>query len=100
MQIYLPIADLRKKPLLGRLVEVLLEHPTEALDKGRLYEEVWRATLRNASQAAAIYKAVDRLSRLLDTDPRRFLRWDEGGALVLVARNPALLRPAKPAPDG
>jgi hypothetical protein len=71
---------------------VVLEHPTEALDKERLYKEVWQSTLRNMSQAAAIYKAVDRLSKLLGDDPRRFLRWDEGGALVLVARKPALLR--------
>jgi len=93
------VADLRKKPLVARLIEVVLGHPTEALDKERLYQEVWRSTLRNMSQAAAIYKAVDRLSKLLDDDPRRFLRWDEAGALVLVARSPALLRLPQPPSD-
>jgi predicted ATPase len=86
------IADLRKKPQMARLLEVVLAHPCDILEKDRLYREAWSAELRNVSQAAAIYKAVDRLSRLLDADTRRFFRWDERGALVLLAASPALLR--------
>lgn len=84
--------DLRKKPILARLLEVAISAPNEALDKERLYREVWHAEFRNVSQGAAVYKAVDRLAHLLDEDSRRFLRWDEEGRLVLTARVPALLR--------
>jgi len=85
--------DLRKKPLAARLLEVVMQDPKRSLGKGDLYREVWQTEFRRSSQAAALYKAVDRLAHLLDADPRRFLRWDETGALVLVARRPALLRP-------
>ena len=84
--------DLRKKPILARLLEVALSFPNEALDKERLYREVWHAEFRSLSQGAAVYKAVDRLAHLLHEDSRRFLRWDEEGRLVLTARSPALLR--------
>jgi hypothetical protein len=84
--------DLRKKPLAARLLEVMLSSPNKRHEKSDLYRDVWQAEFRSASQTAALYKAVDRLVQLLDADPRRFLRWDEGGALVLVAKQPALLR--------
>ncbi len=86
------VIDLRKKPLAARLLEVVLSHPNKSLDKSALYRAVWQAEFRQSSQAAALYKAVDRLAHLLDGDPRRFLRWDETGALVLAAKQPALLR--------
>lgn len=86
--------DLRKKPVMARLLEVVLAEPHASFDKARLYREVWHAEFRDVSQGAAVYKAVDRLARLLSDDPRRFLRWNETGALVLVAKRPALLRPS------
>jgi predicted ATPase len=84
--------DLRKKPIAARLLEVVLQEPERCFDKMTLYREVWHGELRDASQGSAVYKAVDRLARLLADDPRRFLRWDETGALALVAKHPALLR--------
>lgn len=84
--------DLRKKPVAARLLEVVLAEPTASFDKARLYREVWHGEFRDVSQGAAVYKAVDRLARLLDADARRFLLWNEEGCLVLAARRPALLR--------
>lgn len=84
--------DLRKKPLAARLLEVVLGEPGKRHEKADLFRDVWQTDFRTASQSATLYKAVDRLAHLLDPDPRRFLRWDETGALVLVARQPALLR--------
>jgi hypothetical protein len=84
--------DLRRKPIAARLLTVLLGDPGARFDKARLFREVWHTELRVASQAAALYKAVGRLARLLDDDPRRFFRWDEGGCLVVAAERPALLR--------
>ena len=86
------VVDLRKKPIAARLLEVVLGEPGARFDKARLYRDVWHGAFRTESQVAAVYKAVDRLARLLDDDPRRFLRWDEAGALVVAARSPALLR--------
>ena len=87
--------DLRKKPIAARLLEVILAEPTSSVAKARLYEQVWRAEFRTLAQGAALYKAVDRLTKMLDADTRRFLRWDEAGSLVLAAKQPALLRPAR-----
>ncbi len=86
------VSDLRKKPIAARLLEVLLCDPSTRFDKSSLFERAWHAQLRTASQGATLYKAVDRLARLLDPDPRRFLRWDEQGRLVLVAERPGLSR--------
>ncbi len=86
--------DLRKKPISARLLEVMLADPGARFEKSSLFRDVWHGEFRTLAQGAALYKAVDRLTKQLDPDTRRFLRWDEAGGLVLVARRPALLRPA------
>ena len=93
------LIDLRKKPIAARLLEVVLGEPDATFDKARLFRDVWRSEFRNASQGATLYKAIDRLARLLHEDPRRFLRWDQDGSLVLVAQRPALLRIPGESPD-
>lgn len=78
--------DLRKKPLLARMLEVLLDREGRAIDKASLFREVWRADYAPATRAASLYKAVDRLAHLLSPqDPKRFLRWDEQGSLYLAS---------------
>lgn len=76
--------DLRKKPLLARMLEVLLEREGRSIDKASLFREVWGADYAPATRAASLYKAVDRLAHLLSPeDPKRFLRWDEQGSLYI-----------------
>lgn len=83
--------DLRNKPLLARLLLVLMTEPGGVVDKERLFEQVWSARY-SVTRAAALYKAVDRLARLLTpSDPRRLFGWDEQGRLVLRARRPEVV---------
>jgi predicted ATPase len=88
--------DLRGRPVAARLLSVLLREPARRFDKAYLFEEVWHARFSTESQGATLYKAVDRLAKLLDPDPRRFLRWDEAGCLLVLAERPRLssARPA------
>jgi len=84
--------DLRSRPVLLRLLAVILADPNARLEKARLFTDVWRTEYRMASQSATLYKAIERLARLLcPDDPRRFFRWDEEGRLVLLAERPGLV---------
>jgi len=79
--------DLRKKPLLSRMLAVLIERGGRPIDKASLFAEVWRAEYAPSTRSASLYKAVDRLAHLLSPDdPKRFLRWDEQGRLFLTAQ--------------
>src|SRR5262249_1974579 len=84
--------ELRARPILHRLLEVLLAAPGTRLAKERLVVEVWRLPSRTARDAT-VHKAVDRLGRLLYPDePKRFVAWDASGRLVLRAARPCLVR--------
>ena len=81
--------DLRKKPLLSKMLEVLLAAGGRPIDKASLFREVWRADYAPQTRAASLYKAVDRLAHLLSPeDPKRFLRWDEQGSLYIATSRP------------
>jgi len=83
------VIDLRAKPLLARLLAVLLTSPAKPMEKDRLFREVWTAEFSSQTRGSTLYKAVDRLARLLSPeDPRRFLGWDEQGRVLLRAKRP------------
>ncbi|MDI1446265.1 AAA family ATPase [Polyangium sp. 6x1] len=88
--------DFRNRPVLMQLLAVVLADPNARFEKARLFTDVWRTEFRTASQSGALYKAIERLARLLSPeDLRRFFRWDEEGRLVLLAERPGLVTPMR-----
>jgi tetratricopeptide (TPR) repeat protein len=85
--------DLTSRPVLLKLLCVVLADPSTRFDKARLLLEVWQLPHRPAREPM-LQKAVQRIGKLLSPDhPQRFFAWDADGKLELRAQHPCLVVP-------